>query len=97
MTDTALAAGIKQRWQQENLPWNDVSAVAAVIVDTLRSGELSGKALFVEGGRAWEIQDNLDRLESQWLGEEQSKDYARGNLVYMNEVRLRRKQADTEM
>jgi hypothetical protein len=37
--------------------------------------------MYVEGGRAWEIEKNLDRLEPQWLGEEPARSLARGQAV----------------
>ena len=56
--------------------------MAAVIADLLCCKDLNGKVIYVAGGRAWEIQDAIDGLESQWLGVEQSAEYARGNQVY---------------
>jgi hypothetical protein len=37
--------------------------------------------MYVEGGRAWEIEKNLDWLEPQWLGEEPARSLARGQAV----------------
>ncbi|KGO74191.1 hypothetical protein PITC_084380 [Penicillium italicum] len=34
--------------------------------------------MFIEGGRAWEIELNIDRLETEWLGEVPSKVLAWG-------------------
>ena len=48
--------------------------VGKTIIDTTRLEGLNGKTFYVEGGLSWEIEENLDRLEPQWLGEECSKD-----------------------
>lgn len=50
---------------------------AGVLVDD----SLNGTSMYVEGGRAWEIEANLDRLEPQWLGEVPAKTLAQGQKV----------------
>lgn len=47
----------------------------------MADGSIIGGALYVEGGRAWEIEQGLDRTDPQWLGEKQSKDFAKGQKV----------------
>lgn len=42
---------------------------------------LNGGALFVEGGRAWEVEQGIDRTQPQWMGEELSKEFLRGQEV----------------
>jgi hypothetical protein len=42
---------------------------------------MNGKGIYVEGGRGWEIEDNINRLEPQWLGEEPSKSLAKGQQL----------------
>lgn len=37
--------------------------------------------MYVAGGRAWEIEGDLDRLEPQWLGEEPSRTLTLGQEV----------------
>ena len=81
MTDTALAAGIEEEWKAAKLPVNQPVDVGKVIVDVTRSEGLNGKAFYIEGGRAWEIEDNIERLEPQWMGEEPSRSLAKGQEV----------------
>ena len=84
MTATQIVAGIEDTWRAAKLPINQPTDVAEVLLNVTRSGDVHGKAFYVEGGRAWEIEDNIDRLEPQWLGEKQSKDLARGQETLGN-------------
>lgn len=81
MTRTVMTRGIERSWDAAHLPVNEASDVARVIAEICASAGLNGKAMYVEGGRAWEIEDNLNRLEPQWLGEEPSKSLNRGQEV----------------
>jgi hypothetical protein len=38
----------------------------------------AGKIVYVSGGQSYEIEDKLQALEPQWLGEENSKVLAKG-------------------
>ncbi|MCJ1314313.1 hypothetical protein MMC25_007994 [Agyrium rufum] len=78
MTATQLAAGIEDDWYAAKLPVNQPVDVAKVNVDVTRMKGLHGKAFYIEGGRAWEVEDIINRLEPQWLGEKQSRDLQRG-------------------
>ena len=78
MVPTAMTAGIESSWRAAGLPINETADVAKVIAGVACDREKNGNAYYVEGGRAWEIEENIDRLEPQWLGEEQSKSLARG-------------------
>ncbi|MCJ1322575.1 hypothetical protein MMC15_007924, partial [Xylographa vitiligo] len=84
MTATAIVAGIEAEWYAANLPVNQPAHIATVIVDVARSAGLNGKAMYVEGGRAWEVEDNLARLEPQWMGEEPSRTLALGQELLGN-------------
>ena len=84
MTATAIVAGIEESWYEAKLPVNQPADIGKVCVDATRSEGLNGKAFYVEGGRAWEIEDNLNRLEPQWLGEEQSQSLAKGQELLGN-------------
>ncbi|KIX02523.1 uncharacterized protein Z518_08464 [Rhinocladiella mackenziei CBS 650.93] len=81
MVATAMTAGIEPSWRAAGLPVNEPRDVAEVIAGVACAHEENGKAFYVEGGRAWEIEEKLDRLEPQWLGEEQSKSLAQGQAV----------------
>ncbi|MCJ1400544.1 hypothetical protein MMC11_003750 [Xylographa trunciseda] len=84
MTATAIVAGIEEEWYKAKLPVNQPVDVAKVIMNVTRSEGLNGKAMYIEGGRAWEIEDNINRLEPQWMGEEPSRTLAKGQELLGN-------------
>ena len=77
MTDTALTGSLSALFSAHDIPVNQPEDVGKVIMDVTQSRGFNGKTFYVEGGRAWEVEDNIDRLEPQWLGEQCSKDLAR--------------------
>lgn len=81
MTTTVMVKGIQDGWFKAGLPVNRPVDVAKVMANVLVDKELNGKSMYVEGGRAWEIEANIDRLEPQWLGEESSRSLQRGQQV----------------
>ncbi|KAL2814686.1 hypothetical protein BDW59DRAFT_176387 [Aspergillus cavernicola] len=81
MTTTAMVAGVQEGWIAAGLPTNSPMDVAMVTARVLGDASLNGKSMYVEGGRAWEIEANIDRLEPQWLGEGPSESLARGQAV----------------
>jgi len=78
---TRMTAGIAEVWAKHKLPMNETEGVAKIIVDIGCERGMNGKAIYVEGNRGWEIEENIDRLEPQWLGEEQSKELNRGQTL----------------
>ncbi|KAF1996666.1 NAD(P)-binding protein [Amniculicola lignicola CBS 123094] len=90
MTKTRLVKGIEQGWHDLGLPENEPEDVARSIVlcATANRGlgethpgakmPFAGKILWIAGGEAYEIEDGIQELEPQWLGEENSKVLARG-------------------
>lgn len=81
MTTTGMVGGIQRAWINADLPINSPMDVAKVTAGLLVDPQLNGKSMYVEGGRAWEIETNIDRLEPQWLGEEPSRSLAKGQAV----------------
>lgn len=81
MTTTGMVKGIQDAWFKAELPANTPTAVARIIAGLVVDPKLNGTSMYVEGGRGWEIEENLDRLESQWLGEEPSRTLAMGQSV----------------
>jgi hypothetical protein len=73
VTQTESIRKIEAQWKRADLPTNTPDEVAQVATGVLSDQSLNGTSMFVEGGRAWEIEHNLDRLESEWLGEAPSK------------------------
>jgi hypothetical protein len=47
----------------------------------MADSSLNGEALYVEGGRAWAIEEGIDQTQPQWMGEKQSKDFNVGQEV----------------
>jgi len=81
MTDTIMVEGIKEEWAQEKLPINSPQSVGRIIIEVAADGESNGKAVFVEGGRGWDIEEGINATEEQWLGEQVSKTLNRGQVV----------------
>jgi hypothetical protein len=81
MTDTGMVAGFAAAWKKENLPVNTPLDVAKIALGVACESNMNGKGIYVEGGRGWEIEDNINRLEPQWLGEEPSKSLAKGQQL----------------
>lgn len=91
MTRTVMVKGLEDGWAKLHLPMNTAEDVAwaIVICATANRGDsgqthsgvvlpFEGKLVWVGGGESYEIEDNLQRLEPQWLGEENSRELARG-------------------
>ena len=76
-----MTSGIQADWLNAKLPANEPEDVARVIAEIVVSKGLNGKSMYVEGGRAWEIEDNLEGLEPQWLGQEPSRTLNLGQKV----------------
>jgi len=78
---TIMTAGIADKWRKANLPMNDTEGIAAVYAGLAAERGMNGRAIYVEGNRGWEYDENIRRLEPQWLGEENSKELNRGNAL----------------
>ncbi|KAJ5440483.1 Short-chain dehydrogenase/reductase SDR [Penicillium cf. griseofulvum] len=78
VTQTDSIKKVEAQWKQADLPLNTPEQVATVATGVLADQSLNGTSMFIEGGRAWEIERNIERLESEWLGEEPSKALALG-------------------
>lgn len=89
--ETRLVKGIEKGWAERGLPENEPEDVARSIVlcATANRGQdrqihkgakmpFAGKILWISGGEAYEIEDSIQALEPQWLGEENSKILAKG-------------------
>ncbi|EAW12431.1 putative 3-hydroxyacyl-CoA dehydrogenase [Aspergillus clavatus NRRL 1] len=81
MTTTGMVEGIRNAWMKANLPSNSPADIGHIIAGLLADPTLNGKSMYVEGGRAWAIEANLDRLEPEWLGEEPSRSLAKGQAL----------------
>ncbi|KAL4937815.1 hypothetical protein BDV06DRAFT_226602 [Aspergillus oleicola] len=81
MTTTAMVKGVQDGWFRAGLPVNSPMDVAVVMGKVLGDKGLNGTAMYVEGGRAWEIEGRIDELEPLWLGEQCSRSLAKGQEV----------------
>ncbi|KAL4793030.1 hypothetical protein BDV19DRAFT_380350 [Aspergillus venezuelensis] len=81
MTMTGMVTGVQDGWRRAGLPVNSPMDVAVVMGRVLGDRGLNGTAMYVEGGRAWEIEGKIDELEPLWLGEECSRTLKRGQEV----------------
>ncbi|KAL4926396.1 uncharacterized protein BDV17DRAFT_156645 [Aspergillus undulatus] len=80
-TGNPFPKSLEARWTKEGLPISTADDVAKVSAGVLCDDSLHGTSMYVAGTRAWEIENNIDRLESQWLGEEPSQTLAQGQKV----------------
>ncbi|KAK5735661.1 hypothetical protein LTR17_008012 [Elasticomyces elasticus] len=76
-----LVAGIDEVWAKAGLPSNEPEDVARVIVGVLADGKLNGGTMYIEGGRAWNVEEGLLKTRHEWLGEKQEKDLDRGTQL----------------
>ncbi|KAH0367310.1 NAD(P)-binding protein, partial [Aureobasidium melanogenum] len=81
MTETRMVSGIEDSWKEAGLPRNKAIDVAKVIAGVMVAESLNGEALYVEGGRAWGIEEGIERTQPQWMGEKQSRDFLKGQEV----------------
>ena len=81
MTDTGMVKGIKEIWMKEGLPVNTPRDVGRVILEVAADGVSNGKAVFVEGGKGWDIEEGINACEEQWLGRDVSRTLARGQQI----------------
>ncbi|KAH7065464.1 hypothetical protein B0J12DRAFT_37033 [Macrophomina phaseolina] len=75
MTETAMVGPAAQLFRSAGLAVNSPEDVAKFMVDMIARKERNGKplnglAVYVEGGRGWEIEEGLKRTMGEWLGEE---------------------------
>ncbi|KAL4880625.1 hypothetical protein BJY04DRAFT_72216 [Aspergillus karnatakaensis] len=80
-TGNSFPKTVEDRWQKEGLPLSTPEDVAKVSAGVICDDTLHGTSMYVAGTRAWEIENNIERLESQWLGEEPSQALAQGQKV----------------
>lgn len=81
MTKTRLVAGIESVWEQNGLPSNTAEDVARVIVGVLSEGKVNGGTMYIEGGRAWNVEAGLMDLRPKWIGEKQAADLDTGTAL----------------
>ncbi|KAK5174033.1 uncharacterized protein LTR77_001113 [Saxophila tyrrhenica] len=73
LSETQMTVTIIDEFKKTNQAINSADDVAKYIIGLGVAKEMHGKAVYVEGGRGWEIMDGLDRTMPAWLGEEPTK------------------------
>jgi hypothetical protein len=93
-----MVKGIEKGWAALNLPANAPEDIAKSIIlcATANRGQenekhegaampFAGKIVWVSGGESYEIEDRIQGLEPQWLGEENSRVLRAGQDFLMDE------------
>ena len=73
-----MVVGIENEWDNAGLPSNTPEDVAGVIVGVLAEGKVTGGALYIEGGRGWNVEAGLLETRHEWLGDQREADLDRG-------------------
>ena len=94
-----MVTGIEVGWRKLGLPENEAQDVARamVICATANRGvktqshqnaalPFTGKILWVAGGQSYEIEDRIQALEPQWLGEENARVLAKGQAFLADDT-----------
>lgn len=74
-----MSSKVQHIWDDRGLSVNNASQVSdyALTVAALTKVDnkegLGCQAVYVEGGKGWEIQVGIDRIDSQWMGEAMSR------------------------
>ncbi|KAK3724789.1 hypothetical protein LTR37_000837 [Vermiconidia calcicola] len=88
ISDTQMTATIIDSFKESKQVINTPDDVAKYIVGLEVAPHMNGKAVYVEGGRGWEIMDGLDRTMPAWLGDEPTK-RIREHLEHIKSVSIR--------
>lgn len=80
-TDTQLLGGVKERWVKEKMPTNTPDDVARFILQCCADKDLNGTAVFVSGGRGFDTEEGINRTLPQWMGEQNSVEFLRGQDI----------------
>ncbi|EEA23722.1 hypothetical protein TMatcc_006798 [Talaromyces marneffei ATCC 18224] len=82
LISTGMASRVEHIWKERDLPINKAAEVSDYAINitaspVLEDGTLqTGLAVYVEGGKAWEIESDLERLDSEWMGAEMAQNCA---------------------
>lgn len=81
MTDTQMVDGIREGWFEAGLPVNQPGDVGRVIIEMGITKSWNGRAVLVEGGRGWDIEEGLQETQKIWLGQELSDTVEKGQVL----------------
>lgn len=81
--NTVMGSSVHKLWVDHGLPVNEAHHVAEFVmtlaaVPRQKTGAAStGLAVYVEGGKGWEIEEDLYKTDHIWMGEEMSRNSAK--------------------
>jgi hypothetical protein len=84
-----MTAKMADVWKQHDRPANTLAGVAEIIAGVAAQRGLNWKAMCVEGGGGWEVEEGIDRCAGMWMRERQDREFHRGDEV-MEMVRFSR-------
>lgn len=64
-----MVTGVIAAYQAHGIPINEPKHVADAFLHSMTNGA-NGEALYISGGKMFEIEKRLDDLKAQWLGQE---------------------------
>lgn len=73
MTESNMTEGISDVFKKANQPVNVPDDLAKPLLGYCTEKGMYGKAIYVEGGKCWEIEEGIFRTMPQWLGEGPTK------------------------
>jgi hypothetical protein len=82
-----MTTSIIGSFRETNQAINSTQDVARYIVGLEVAKDLWGKAVYVEGGRGWEILEGIDATMPTWMGEEPAR-RIREHLEHVKQVSL---------
>ncbi|KAK4449804.1 hypothetical protein QBC34DRAFT_462370 [Podospora aff. communis PSN243] len=82
-TDTGLLPDfVKGAWKGAGFRLQRAEAVADAVVHLISEASLDRRAVVVAGGKAWESEEELEKLRGAWLGEENGKEVDDSQAFY---------------
>jgi len=69
---------MEKMWDEAGLAANTPEDVARVIAGVLADGKVNGGTMYIEGGRAWNVEEGMLKTRPEWLGEKQAADLDKG-------------------
>lgn len=87
LTNTRMMRGLNaESVRDNNIHMNTPEEVAKVIVQVAADGKAHGKAVYVAGGRAFNVEEGIERLDGEWLGGEEWVEDLRRTQVLIGAV-----------
>lgn len=68
-----MVTAVAEMFRDNGLFWQTPESVAKIVVGLQTTEEIHGKAFYIEGGDAWEVEDGFYNAQPQWLGEEPTR------------------------